>query len=267
MKKRVYWLGLILALLFLTCSSSAQVQNQAWRMTIKPSIGFEYFSKVMDLYSYDTEEKEWIRDEEGTRLKSYFVTLSVGFELQEGFSLTPILGYSVSNHGAILFRRLPFSIELDVGGISGLLFGAETEKRLWTFENFEIGAFGQFVYYSGNKEEWDIPDLSVEGTVEGKPYWLRGLIGPSLIYRGYEYFSPYLHLCYSWHWGKFKLDQKIKDLEKEEEKKLVAKSQINISLGATYEIAGAFHVLGEASFMPRKDGVDLGIVVRVLYMF
>lgn len=267
MRRCVCWLSLILALFFLTCSSFAQVQNQAWRMTIKPSIGFEYFNAQMNLYSYDTEEKEWIEDEVGTRLKSYFVTLSVGFELQEGFSLTPILGYSVSNHGAIMFRRLPFSIELDVGGVSGFLFGAEAEKRLWTLKNFEIGAFGQFVYYLGNKEEWDVPDLSVKGTVEGKPYWLRGMIGPSVIYRGYEYFSPYLHLSYSWHWGKFKLDQKIEDLEKEEEKKLVAKSQINISLGAIYEFARAFHVLGEASFMPHKDGVDLGVVVRVLYVF
>ena len=267
MKKCSFGVSMVLAFFLIASSSYAQFQEEAWRMSFRPSIGFEYFQRDMNLSTYDTEEKKWTEDDADTKLKAYFVTLSLGLELQEGFSLTPILGYCVSDQGAITYRRLPFSIELDVGGLSGILLGLETEKRLLTYGNVEIIAFGQFLYYAGNKKEWNIPSLDVEGTVEGKPYWLRGAIGPTFAYRGYDYFSPYLRVTYSRHWGKFNLEQKIEDLEKDEEKKLIGKSQINLSLGAVYELTDAFHVQGEVDFMPHKDGVDLGLMLKAVYFF
>ena len=267
MKKSSYGIGIVLVFFLLASSSYAQLQEEGWRMSYKPSIGFEYFQRYMNLSTYDPEEREWIEDDVGTKLKAYFVTLSLGFELQEGFSLTPILGYCVSDQGTITYRRLPFSIELDAGGISGVLFGVELEKRLLTYGDFDIIAFGQFFYYLGNKEKWDIPSLDVEGTVEGKPYWLRGAIGPTFAYKGFDYFSPYLRVSYSRQWGKFKLDQKVKDLEKNEEKKLVGKSQASLSPGAIYKLTDTFHVQGEVSFMPHKDGIDLGLVLKAMYFF
>lgn len=256
-----------MACLFLASASLAQVQEQFWRMTVRPNLGFEYFQREVDLFSFDPDKEEWIKDEVSTKLKSYFITLNIGVELQEGFYLAPILGYSVSNHGDLMFRRLPFSVELGVGGISGVLFGGEIEKRLLTLRDVELGLFGQFVYYLGKEETWDVPGLSVEGDVTGKPFWLRGLVGPFLIYRGFYDFSPYLRLCYSRHWGKFKLEQKIGDLNRNEEKKMIGKSQISLFLGASYEITPAFHVSGEAIFMPYKKGVDSGLAVKVAYAF
>jgi hypothetical protein len=267
MKKCSFGVSLALAFLLITSSSYAQLQEEGWRMTFRPTIGFEYFQRSMNLFTYDTEEKKWIEDDTGTELKAYFITFSLGLELQEGFSLTPILGYCVSDHGAITYRRLPFSVELDVGGLSGILFGLETEKRLLTYGNIDIIVFGQFLYYSGNKKEWDIPGLDVGGTIEGKPYWLRGAIGPAFAYRGYESFSPYLRVSYNRLWGKFKLEQKIEDLEKDEEKKLIGKSQINISLGAVYELTDAFQVQGEVGLMPHRDGVDFGLMLKAVYFF
>jgi hypothetical protein len=267
MKKCSFGVSLALAFFLITSSSYAQLQEEGWRMTFRPTIGFEYFQRSMNLFTYDTEEKKWIEDDTGTELKAYFITFSLGLELQEGFSLTPILGYCVSDHGAITYRRLPFSVELDVGGLSGILFGLETEKRLLTYGNIDIIVFGQFFYYSGNKKEWDIPGLDVGGTIEGKPYWLRGAIGPAFAYRGYESFSPYLRVSYNRLWGKFKLEQKIEDLEKDEEKKLIGKSQINISLGAVYELTDAFQVQGEVGLMPHRDGVDFGLMLKAVYFF
>lgn len=267
MKKCSFGVSMVLAFFLITSSSYAQFQEEVWRMSFRPSIGFEYFQRDMNLSTYDTEEKKWTEDDADTKLKAYFVTLSLGLELQEGFSLTPILGYCVSDQGAITYRRLPFSIELDAGGLSGILLGLETEKRLLTYGNVDIIVFGQFLYYTGNKKEWNIPSLDVEGIVEGKPYWLRGTIGPTFAYRGYDYFSPYLRVTYSRHWGKFNLEQKIEDLEKDEEKKLIGKSQINLSLGAVYELTDAFHVQGEVDLMPHKDGVDLGLMLKAVYFF
>lgn len=267
MKKCSFGVSIVLAFFLITSSSYAQLQEEGWRMSFRPSIGFEYFQRDMNLFTYDTEEKKWIEDDAGTKLKAYFVTFSLGLELQEGFSLTPILGYCVSDQGIITYRRLPFSVELDVGGLSGILLGLETEKRLLTYGNIDIIVFGQFLYYTGNKKEWDIPGLDVEGTVEGKPYWLRGTIGPTFAYQGYDYFSPYFRVTYNRHWGKFKLEQKIEDLENDEEKKLIGKSQINLSLGAVYELTDAFHVQGEVDFMPHKDGVDLGLMLKAVYFF
>ena len=267
MKKCSFGVSMVLAFFLVTSSSYAQFQEEGWRMSFRPSFGFEYFQRDMNLSTYDPEEKKWTEDDADTKLKAYFVTLSLGLELQEGFSLTPILGYCVSDQGVITYRRLPFSIELDAGGLSGILLGLETEKRLLTYGNIDIIVFGQFLYYPGNKKEWNISGLDVEGTVEGKPYWLRGAIGPAFAYRGYDYFSPYLRVTYSRQWGKFKLKQKIEDLEKDEEKKLISKSQINLSLGAVYELTDAFHVQGEVDFMPHKDGVDLGLMLKAVYFF
>lgn len=267
MKKCSFGVSMVLAFFLITSSSYAQFQEEVWRMSFRPSIGFEYFQRDMNLSTYDTEEKKWTGDDADTKLKAYFVTLSLGLELQEGFSLTPILGYCVSDQGAITYRRLPFSIELDVGGISGILFGVEMEKRLLTYGDIDIIAFGQFFYYAGNKKEWNIPGLDVEGTIEGRPYWLRGTIGPAFAYQGFDYFSPYLRVSYNRLWGKFKLEQKIEDLEKDEEKKLVGKSKISLSLGAVYEFTDVFHVLGEVNLMPHRDGVDLGLVVKAIYLF
>jgi hypothetical protein len=258
---------MILVFFFLASLSYAQFQEEAQRMSFRPSIGFGYFQRDMDLYSLDDEKEEWIKDEVDTKLNSYFVTLSLGLELPEGFLLTPIIGYCSSDQGAVTYRRLPFSIELDAGGISGILLGAEMEKILLTYGDVEIVAFGQFFYYLGSKEEWDIPGLEVEGTVEGKPHWLRGVIGPAFVYQGFDHFSPYLRVSYNRHWGKFELEQKIEELEKNEEKKLVGKSQISLSLGGVYEFTDAFHLRGEANLMPHKDGVDLGLVVKAMYFF
>jgi len=258
MKRRYHLCVIISFVLTLNCFSFAQAPEEGLLqdVSIKPGLGFEYFSRTI---SWD--------EDNSSKLKSYFFTFNVEFEIKEGFSLSAILGYSLSNFDSLIFRQLPFSVELGVGDIKGFILGTELRKSLFHIRNIEIEGLGQFLYYLGIKEEWEIPGLAVGGTVEGKPSWMRASIGPVFTYRGCDYFYPYLYVNFNKLWGTFKMDQEVKDLKGSEDQKITGKSVFSASLGAIYELSDAFNIKGEVSLMPFKDGVDLGIMFRAMYSF
>ena len=263
----------LLSLVFLTLGfAQSEEEGMIQNLTIKSGISFEYFTRGVDVFSKNTEG-EWEEEDDDSRLKSAFLTLSIEFGLQGGFTFTPILGYCVSDYDPVsdykplVFRKLPFSIELNVGQIKGYLVGAELKKTLFSVRDFEVEASGQIMYYAGIKQQWSVSGLNVEGTVEGKPYWLRGTIGPYVVYKGLDYVSPYLGISYTRLWGKFNLEQTILDLTGEEEKKIIGKGDLVLSPGVIYKLTGALSAKGEASIIPRKNGVDTGIMVRILYSF
>lgn len=249
----------ILMMLFLATLSFAQFQEEISypKKSLKPGLGFEYFSRTI----------EWNGEESSSKLKSYFFTFCAEFELQKGFSLGAFIGYSFSNFDSLIFRKLPFSLELEAGGIGGVILGGEIETSIFYIKGFEIGALGQFVYYLGGKQEWEISGLNVEGTAKGKPYWMRAQIGPTFVYKGFDYFHPYLFLSFNKLWGTFRMEQIIEDLEEEEKKKISGKSLFNISLGAIYEITEALSFKGGANIMPFKNGVDFGLMIKAMYSF
>ena len=259
MKRKCHFLSGILAVLFLYGLSFSQAQqvSPSTEKSIKPYLGFEYFSRTI----------KWDEEESSSKLKSYFFTFGVEYELRKGFSLSAFLGYGFSDYDALIFRKLPFSLELDVGGMGGFILGGEIKKSILSVENFEIEGLGQFVYYLGGKEEWEIQGLNVEGTANGKPHWMRAQIGPMIVYKGGDSLRPYLFLSFNTLWGTFKMEQTIEDLRGKEDKKISAKSLVNISLGVLYEITEALGFKGEANIMPYKGGVDLGLMIRAIYSF
>lgn len=259
MKRNIYFLVGLLSILVLVSFSFGQVEEKGifQNMSMKTGFGFEYFSRTI----------KWDKGKFSSKLKSYFFTLNTEFKLQEGLSVGAFLGYSLSNYDSMIFRNLPFSLELGVGGISGFIFGAEIEKSFFSYKDFEIGGYGQFVYYLGRKKDWDIPGLAVKGTAEGKPSWMRGLVGPVITYKGFDYFSPYFCLGFNKLWGTFKMDQTVQDLKGSEEKKISGKSLFSATFGTLYEITKAISFKGEANIMPFKDGVDLGLMIRITYSF
>ena len=269
MKRSRYFLIQVLTVFLVTTFYFAQFQEEeiTQKITVKPSIGFEYFNRDIDLFTYNSEEDGWDKDEESTKLKSYFFTISIEFELQKGFSVTPVLGYSFSNYESTIFRKLPFSIELDVGYIKGYIFGGEIKKSFFNIKDIEIGGIGQFVYYLGSKDKWEILGLNVKGQAAGKPSWMRGSVGPVFTYIGSDYFFPYLYINLNKLWGNFKMDQTIQDINGSEEKKLSGKSLFNASLGAVYEISEAFSFKGEVNIMPFKGGLDFGLMIKAIYSF
>ncbi len=267
MKTRRFVLIPLFSVMLLTfCFAQPEEKGFIQKMKIKPGIGFEYFNREVDLFTKNADG-EWEEDEVDSWLKSYFITLSVEFELQGGFIFNPVVGYAASDYDSMIFRSLPFSIDLDAGGMKGYLVGAELRKSLFSIRDFTFEASGQLMYYTGRKEVWSISGLNVDGSVEGKPYWLRGTIGPVLIYKGFDYFFPSLNVSYSRLWGKFKLDQAILDLSGEEEKKIEGKGNVVLSPGAIYEFTGALILKGEANLIFRKGGIDFGAIVKIAFSF
>lgn len=254
------FLAILLTLAF-TSFSSAQEQEKGMfqALSIKPSVGFEYFSRTIS----------WDENDKTSKLKSYLFTLSTEFEFQKGLFLSAIFGYSFSNYEGLEFKKLPISLKIgeDAESYAGFLIGGEIKKSLIYSKDMNIDGLAQFFYYFGTKDKREIPGLAVEGTAEGDPNWKRFSIGPVFTYTGFDRFSPYLYLNFNKLWGKFKMDQKVQDLTETENKKISGKSSFCTSLGLIYELTDAFGFKAEASFIPHKDGVDLGFIVKAMYTF
>ncbi len=259
MKKfSVYFLGILFFLSFpLSVLVQAQDVSFSDGLKIQPGIHFEYFNRKMTW-----DDKQYSSD-----LKTYLFALNTEIEIEDGFSIHGIIGYSLSNFDLLIFRQLPFSVELDVGNIDGFIIGAELRKSLLYNNNFEVGAYGQFIYFMGKEKEWDLPGLNVPGTVTGKPTWMRASIGPRITYTGFDYFSPYLTICYNNLWGKFKMTQEVQDLKGTEEKDLRSKSLIDISAGSIFYLTDRFFFRGEIHVSPYSGGTDLGLVLVAAFSF
>jgi hypothetical protein len=254
---QLFTAALIILSLAVLSYPQAQGELSSHGFTIKPGIHFEYFDRTIT----------WDDDEQESQLQSMFIVLNTGFQTQGGFSLHAILGYSLSNFDALVFRELPFSVELDVGRIEGFVLGAEVEKGLFSTGSMEIGIFGQILYNKVKQKTWDIPGLSVEGTVTGKPSWIRASAGPVFKYTGFDAFHPYARVCYNKLWGTFEMEQTIQDLEGMEEKDIKAKSQFDAALGTLFHLSRAFSLKGEVHLMPYDGGVDIGFLFGAFLSF
>ncbi len=257
MKKKTLSSVSLSAILFLIFYPLAQAGNSFNSYQIRPILGFEYLTRMINPD----------QGESNSKLKAYLIHLGAELEIEEGFRLGVLIGYSFSNFDAMTFRNLPFSVELDVGKIGGYLAGAELTKKIFKFKEIEIAAWGQFVSYLGKKEEWQIPGLAVEGSVEGKPFWMRILVGPQIEYKALESLTPSLGIYYNKLWGKFKLEEKVQELEGKEEKKISGKGILDFRPGLFYRITGKIGFKAEASLIPREKGIDPGFLMRFIYSF
>jgi hypothetical protein len=161
-----------------------------------------------------------------------------------------------SSYNELTFRELPISVELDVGTIKGYLVGAEIKKSLIYAKDLRVDVLGQFFYYMGTKKEWEIPDLAVDGTVEGEPSWMRASIGPIFTYSGFDSFHPYLYLNFNKLWGNFKMVQTIQDLTGSEDKKISGASSFGATLGSIFNLTEVFGIKAEGNFIPHGDRVE-----------
>ncbi len=250
----------LLILFFLSHMSLAQRPQEKsidQRDKVKLGLNAEYFNLTIG----------WDEELNTSKLKSYLFSTNTGIYIFDGFSIHIILGYSLSNFDDIIFRQLPFSVELGVGEIEGLLVGSEINKRLFYLSGYEIILQGQFIYYYGFNNEWELPDLNVDGTVVGSPTWTRAQIGPKIRYEGLNNVYPFISATYSKLWGIFKMDQDIQDISGIEEKKITGKSNFTFSAGSEFEVSSRLLVNGALSVMPYKGGVDLGGMISIQYVF
>jgi hypothetical protein len=258
MNTRARWVErLLLSLCFsLTILAPLSAQIQEKTTALKPGPGMEFFSRTI----------QWDEGKNTSSLKSFLFTFHLDYALQQGFEIGLQFGFSLSDFRSMVFRQLPFSIEYEAGNNGGFLAGASIRKRILETKSFEMDVEGQFVAFLGMTRQWKLTDLNTEGQVEGKPYWMRALIGPTFFYRGVEYFYPYLHLSVDKLWGKFTMNQAIEDLTGREEKQFSSKSFFGISLGAIYEASDRFHLQGEGRLMPYNGGLDYGLMFKARYV-
>ncbi len=222
----------------------------------KPGIGFEYLNRTLD----------W-GDDNTSKLNSYLFTLNAEIEIQDRISLSAIAGYSLSSFDKLLFKQLPFSIELDTGNIGGYLFGSELNFKIYNFNDFEIKARGQFIYYIATKKEWAIPGLSVSGNVTGKPNWWRIIAGPQITYTGFDYFYPYIFISYSDLRGTYSMEQSIEDLSGKEDKKIVSLGNICAAIGTYYELTDYLNIKAEILIIPNETSLDFSFILGTLFSF
>ncbi len=251
----------VLVLFCFTGISLAQEKEQGLfsGIKIREGIGVDYFSRTVG-----------VKDEQTTtKINTFLLTLNTEFNISEGFSLEAILGYSLSNFNDLPFRKLPVSLELDVGSIGGLLGGFFMSKRIIQGRNFEINAAGKVLYYKGLKQQWPIPGLSVDGTANGKPSWLNVQAGPVFTYTGFVSFLPYFNISYNKLWANFIMDETIQELSGSEEKKLIGKSNFSLAFGFIYEVSSRLEFKFEGLLLPHSDfkSADYGTLVRLIYVF
>lgn len=259
-KKGILFLVVLLSLTSARFSSAQQPKEGLFQaLSIKIGAGIEYFSRKIT----------WDDEKYSSKLKSGFFTFNSEFEIMNGFFLNAVFGYSLSNYDLLEFRELPISLDLgeDSKSIGGYLLGVEIKKSLIYSEKIKVDGLGQLFFYLGSKQEWEIPDLAVPGSAEGKPTWGRASIGPVFTYTGFDSFSPYLYLNFNRLWGAFKMDETVRDLEGTENKEISGESSFCTSLGVIYKLTATMSLKGEASFMPYKNGVDLGFMIKTIYSF
>lgn len=250
----------ILAIFFaLSAVAFGQAILPSKSSSFRPGLEFEYGSRTVG----------WTEDGQDVTSKMSFwsANLVLEYEIQPGFSLAAHVGYSSTSFDSLSFRRLPLSIELETGGIGGIVLGAGVEKSLSVGETFSFDLIGQFLASLGFNKKWEIPSLAVEGSVQGKPTWMKASFGPVIAYQGWEGIIPFLYPRLDYMWGKFKLEETVQELQGSEQKDLEGKALFGLGLGADLEISTRLYLRGEASLYPRKGGTDYSFMIRTVYSF
>lgn len=255
-KQRLSVLVLCLALL------CGPVFGQSWNSQnsqgIKAGLGVEYFQRTVTL-----------GDEADTTAQMNNLNFNLGFDyqLQDSISVGLFAGYSLNSLDQIIFRELPFSLQLDEEKVSGVIAGARMTAGSLYISQFEIKGSGQFVYCFGLDQNWDIPGLAVSGTAAGKTDWMRASAGPVIYYAEPLVFSPYLAVQFNYLWGKFSMEEDIENLTGSEEKKIASKGYVSISAGGVTELTPGLELTANIDLIPAEGGIDLGLVLGIAYIF
>lgn len=209
----------------------------------------------------------WDKGPDETKIKIRTAGLAVDLSFPRGFGISLFGGMAFTDPRGTVFRNLPISLDYQAGTIRGFAFGAEVRKSLFAFGNFETGARARYVIFTGPTKTWPIEGFAVAGEAVGKPKWSELEIGPTLAYKAYSNFTPYLGVSLSWFRGDFRMTETLGELGGTQVRKLSQKGLLRIALGASWELGHGIVVDGEAGIIPVKGGPDIGATVRLLYGF
>ncbi len=251
-------MGLCLAGLVLVLAVTGAAQETGTSpVRVRTGFGAEYFDR----------EITWDSETYTSKLKALLFTFNLEVEPLKGLSVILTGGYSVDNFDGLVFRQLPFSVDLETGYLGGFLIGGGLRKNFVMSSEFEMDLEAEFVMYLGSNNTWPINGLTEDGTLTGKAKWYRVQAGPVFWYKGFMYFSPYVRLTFDKLWGTFSVEESIGPLAGLEDKAIKSKALFSIALGTLYEPAKSIGLKGEVFIMPRSGGLDYGARGKVILSF
>lgn len=209
----------------------------------------------------------WDNGTDETKIKTRTAGLALDLTFPRGLGISLFGGMAFTDPRGTVFTHLPISLDYQAGTLRGFAFGAGVRKSLIAFGNFETGAQARYVIFTGSSKTWPIEGFAVTGEADGKPKWSEFEIGPTLTYRAYEHFTPYLGVSLSWFRGDFRMTETLGELGGTQVRKLVQKGLMRIALGASWDIGRGIVVDGEAGIIPVKGGTNIGATIRLLYGF
>ena len=230
---------------------------------MKPGFHFEYLNRTLT----------WDGDAYTSTLVLPTGYVSLDFEVVRGFSVGLLAGYSLSNFDGLVFRQLPFSLDYEAGANAGFVLGAQVQKSLVASGFWEITAEAQFLAALGSTQVFTIDQLNTSGSFDAKGTWMHVQAGPTVIYRGFELFSPYVGVAYDKLWGTFTVNETIGNLTGSEAKSIAGKGAVAVTVGTIYEPSPNFSLKLAAVLVPHtKDtgtglAMDLGGTVRAVFSF
>jgi len=224
---------------------------------IRPVLQAEYFNRLIT----------WDENAYTSKLNALLFTFSLEVEPLKGFSANLTLGYSLSNFNGLVFRQMPFSIDLEAGYLSGMLLGGGLKNKFVVSSEFEMDLEAQFVTCLGSTNSWLITGLSQSGTLSGKGTWYRVQAGPVFWYKGFMYFSPYVRVSFDKLWGTYHMEEVIGPLNGLEDKAITGSGLFSMAVGTLYEPTAAIGLRGEVYILPRSKGLDYGAQVKIVFSF
>lgn len=209
----------------------------------------------------------WDKGTDETKIKTRTAGLALDLTFPRGLDISLFGGMAFTDPRGTVFTHLPISLDYQAGTLRGFAFGAGVRKSLIAFGDFETGARVRYVIFMGSSKTWPIEGFAVAGEATGKPKWSEFEIGPTLTYRAYEHFTPYMGVSLSWFRGDFRMTETLGELGGTQVRKLAQKGLLRVALGASWDIGRGVVVDGEAGIIPVKGGTNIGATVRLLYGF
>jgi len=131
----------------------------------------------------------------------------------------------------MVFNELPISVSTKFSKPAFSVFAGGYFRPYSFSEDFAIFLNPEFSY-NVSSHSWDISQSPyLEGSVDGKIYYIEGKLGLLLMYEGNETFEPYFGFYFDYYRGNVKFREKFNDLEGIQEEILKPKLPIMVTAG------------------------------------
>jgi hypothetical protein len=252
-KRPAWFLAVLLVTLFLAPGSKGlMAQNQAQNKAAwQYGLTGELFNRGI----------KW--EDQTSTLKSTNIMLELeGRNLANRFNLRLLAGLELARMNDLLFENLPITLEYQGGNITGIIFGARADTRLFSASDFNIGVLAEFVSYVGFKKSFDMSGLPVPGKATAEPDWAQASGGLMVTYEALEGNQPFLELAASYLWGSFKMTEQIEDLQGAQTVDLKSSGFLSITLGWNFFLVDKITVTPRVRLFPAsKSAIGGGLSI------